>query len=119
MSGRDTPNRTGRRRFLHTIAIASALAAVEPAQALAQAKRAARKPASKPRPVPAPPLSGETPPSEEARALAALLAKRYPHLDPAKVAGITKELDQRLDGGRKLRAVKLPNGAEPDTTFRA
>lgn len=114
-SGKPSP--TGRRRFLHTLAVASALAAVAPEQALAQAKRAAKKPAAKPKPAEPPPADDA--PSEEAKALAALLAKRYPHLDAAKIAGITRELDQRLDGGRRLRAVKLPNGAEPDTTFRA
>ena len=117
MSAREA---SSRRRFLHTLAVASAVAAVGPTEVLAQARRAARKPAAKPAPKPeAPPPSGDAPPSDEAKALAALLAKRYPHLDDAKVAGITKELDQRLDGGRRLRAVKLPNGAEPDTTFRA
>jgi len=106
---------SSRRRFLHTLAIAGVAASVTPVEALAQARRSAKKKVSKP----APTTPAETPPSEEAKALAALLARRYPHLDAAKLAGITRELDQRLDGGKKLREVKLPNGAEPDTTFHA
>lgn len=108
---------SSRRRFLRTAVIAG-LASALPAEALAQGRtRPATKPAPAPRPVP--PAAGATPPSEEARAIAAILRRRHAHLDDAKIAGITRELDQRLDAGRRLRAVKLPNSAEPDTTFRA
>lgn len=113
MSERSSP--TGRRRFLRAAVIAGIGAAVVPIAALAQPKKFA-KPVKKPAVPVAPAVA---PPTDEARAIAALLARRYPQLDAAKLEGITKELDQRLDGGRRLRAVKLANAAEPDTTFRA
>lgn len=110
------PRTTGRRRFIQSAMIAG-LAAALPASALAAAKKKSARPARPARPPAAP--APATPPSDEAKALAALLARRHPELDPARLEGITRELDQRLDGGRKLRAVPLPNAAGPDTTFRA
>lgn len=114
MSARDATSRSGRRRFLLTT-LAAGLGASLPAPVLAQASGAARRPRAE-RPAMAP---GAAPPSNDARALAALLKRRYPNLDAVKLAGITRELDQRLDGGKRLRAVKLANAAEPDTTFHA
>lgn len=120
MSARENSKPDGRRRFLRAALIAGIGVTVAPAQVLAQARKAAaRKPAA-PRPAATPPATPPpAPPSDDARALAAILERRHPALDSVKLTGITKELDQRLDGGKRLRAVKLPNSAEPDSTFHA
>lgn len=120
MSARDGSSTGGRRRFLRAVAIAGIAGAIAPAQALAQASKAVKKKPAAPRVV-APPAAAPaaTPPSDDARALAAILKRRHPHLDDAKLTGIIKELDTRLDGGKRLRAVKLFNSAEPDSTFHA
>lgn len=108
------PRTTGRRRFIQSAMIAG-FAAAFPAAARAAANR---KPARPVRPAAAP-APATPPPSDEAKALAALLARRHPELDRARLDGVIRELDQRLEGGRTLRAARLPNSAEPDATFRA
>lgn len=118
MPARDPMSSGTRRRFLLTT-FAAGLGASLPAPLLAQARRSSAKRRAPKPPPPAPTAPGGAPPSEDAKALAALLGRRYPHLDATRLSGITRELDQRLEGGRRLRASKLANDVEPDTTFRA
>jgi hypothetical protein len=59
-------------------------------------------------------------PSEEARELARILGRRYgKHLNAKQLEAVTREIDGRLQGGKRLREVKLANHDEPDFTFRA
>jgi hypothetical protein len=58
--------------------------------------------------------------SEDARALAAIVQRRYgKHLNPKQLEAVTTEIDGRIQGGVRLRAVKLANSDEPDVTFKA
>lgn len=69
---------------------------------------------------PADSTSADPPPSDDARALAGLVRRRYgQHLTEAQLTAVTEELDQRLQTGTRLRGVKLANGDEPSTIFRA
>ena len=48
-----------------------------------------------------------------------MLQRRYPAaLTADDVTTIAKDLDFRLQSGTRLRAAKLVNADEPDTTFR-
>jgi len=61
-----------------------------------------------------------TGPSEDAIALAAILRRRFPgRLSEEQWTTVTRGLDSRLGSGRRLRELKLANGVEPDSTFRA
>ena len=115
-----------RRRFLARLGQAGLASLSAPALALAQSKGApaAGGPAPKPaRPASAPPDSAAAKPpeiSEDARALAAVLKRRYgQHLTPEQLEAVTREIENRLQGGKALRAAKLANGDEPDFTFHA
>jgi hypothetical protein len=63
----------------------------------------------------------EPPPiSEEARLLATLVDRRFgKHLNPAQLEAVTREIDNRLQGGARLRKVRLANSDEPDFVFHA
>ena len=64
--------------------------------------------------------TAEPPISDDARSLADIVRRRYgTHLDAAQLEAVTQELNQRLQSGTRLRAVKLANGDEPATTFHA
>jgi hypothetical protein len=69
----------------------------------------------------APPAAAKPPEiSEDARALAGIVKRRYgQHLTPEQLEAVTKEVENRLQGGKTLRAAKLANGDEPDFTFHA
>jgi hypothetical protein len=69
-----------------------------------------------PPPIPRPRL----PPSDDAKALASIVERRYgKHLTPDQLEAIPRDLDQRIQAGRRLRDVVLRNDEEPDTLFRA
>jgi hypothetical protein len=58
--------------------------------------------------------------SDDARTLAEIVKRRYgQYLTPEQLEGVTREIDDSLQGGKKLRAAKLANGDEPDFTFHA
>ena len=100
-----------RRAFLH-LAAATAAAAVTalPAAVLAQA------PAPPPAPA-APPAPEHT--GSEARLLTEVLRERYPdRFSEAQWGSVVTDFDGDLGSGRRLRAVKLANGDEPDFSFR-
>jgi hypothetical protein len=109
----------GRRRFLALVGLAglsSVLGAAGPGAAQSTAP-AAPPPAPVPPPAPAP---GAAEISDDARALASIVKRRYgQHLDEPMLAKVTEELENRLAGGRRLRGVRLANSDEPDSTFRA
>lgn len=107
-----------RRRFLRTIGLAGLSSALTPtALALAQATTpsgAAHSAKSDSTAAPAAPSEI----SEEARSLADIVRRRYgKHLTPDQLEAVTRELDGRVQGGKRLRESKLANGDEPDFTF--
>jgi hypothetical protein len=63
---------------------------------------------------------GPPPISEDARALAEIVRRRYgKHLTPDQLEAVTRELDGRVQAGRRLKDLKLVNSDEPDFTFHA
>jgi hypothetical protein len=112
-----------RRRFLGALGIAGLGAAVAPTALIAGtlAAKSSKPRASKPPAAATPPAANAPPPpSDDALALAEIVRRRYgAHLSPEQLEGVTREIEQRLGGGRALRAAKLANGDEPDVTFHA
>ena len=48
------------------------------------------------------------------------MKRRYgQHLTAEQLESVTKEIENRLQGGKALRAAKLANSDEPDFVFRA
>jgi hypothetical protein len=109
----------GRRRFLKLVGFATLTSAVGSSMlAFAQTSR----PTATPSPTDTSKSATPAPPpiSEDARALAAIVERRYgKHLNEKQLEAITREIENRLGGGKALRAVKLANADEPDVTFRA
>jgi len=127
MSHPSQPPVTDRRRFLATLGMAGLSSALAPsALALAQTVTpasggATAKPDSVAAPAPpAAPSPGPSEISEDARSLAEIVRRRYgKHLTPEQLEAVTRELDNRIQGGKRLRESKLANGDEPDFTFHA
>lgn len=124
MSQSEAPRGLDRRAFLQLIGAAGLAAAVpNAAQALvAPAPSVPASPAPAITPQPAAPATGDADkgPSDEAKAFAAILRKRFPdRLTDKQWDDVTSDLDGRLASGKRLRAAKLANGDEPDMTFRA
>ena len=116
---------TGRRRFLKAAGLAGLSSALAPnLVALAQSvtpaagtTSAAKRDSTKSDSTAAP--SGPPELSEDARDLAMIVRRRYgQHLTPEQLEDVARELDNRIQGGKRLRAAKLVNGDEPDFTFR-
>ena len=109
MSQAPEPRELDRRAFLQLAAAAAAVTALPP-PALAQA--------------PAPPAPAAPPPppehtGSEARLLTEVLRERYPdRFTEAQWGSVVTDFDGDLGAGRRLRAVKLANGDEPDFSFR-
>ena len=120
MSG--TRAMVGRRRFVQLMGWAGAAAAAQGGPALATA---AQKSKSVHRPtVPLPSQSPTPAPgsevSDEARAVAEVVKRRYgDHVSPQELETITKDIDGDLKAIQKLREVKLANADEPDMSFHA
>ena len=111
----------GRREFLKRVGTAGIAVSLVGIDALAQTGAAPATPAT-PAPTKPDSLGATAPPavSTDALALAEILKRRFPdRLSAEQWEGVTRSLDQRLDSGRRLRAVKLANGDEPDFSFRA
>jgi hypothetical protein len=120
------PQVTDRRRFLKTVGLAGLSSALVPtALAMAQATRppGGAAPAKPDSAAPAPPAPAPAAPaeiSEDARSLAEIVRRRYgKHLSPEQLEAVARELDGRVQGGRRLREHRLANADEPDFTFRA
>ena len=119
---RSQPPVPDRRRFLKTLGLAGLSSALAPsALALAQSATppsgaAPAKPDSAAAPAPA----GPPEIAEDARSLAEIVRRRYgKHLTPEQLEAVTREIDGRIQGGKRLRETKLANGDEPDVTFHA
>jgi hypothetical protein len=122
MSRSSATGKAGRRRFLRVVGGASlASVAAGPAALLAQGGKPDKSAGAAPPPAaaPAPPATPPAP-SEDALALAAMVKRRYgQHLTEGQLDAVTREIENRLQGGRRLRDAKLANADEPDTTFHA
>lgn len=115
----------GRRRFLRAVGLAGLGSTLAPSVvALAQS---VTPPRATPQPARADSAKADTtaaaakPPeiSEDARDLARIVRRRYgQHLTPDQLEDITRELDNRIQAGKRLRGAKLGNGDEPDFVFR-
>ena len=126
MSRSPQPPATDRRRFLVTIGMAGLSSALAPtALALAQSATppvggSAAKPDSAAAPTAPAAPAGPSEISEDARSLGEIVRRRYgKHLAPEQLEAVTREMDGRIQGGKRLRENKLANGDEPDFTFHA
>ncbi len=112
----------GRRRFVRWLGLGGLLAGIGGALSglgAHDARAQAAPPATPPATLPATP-STPPPPSDEAKALQAILVARYgAHLDDAQKEALLPALDQTVQSGKALRAKSLANAVEPDFIFRA
>jgi len=112
-----------RRRFVGLLGWAGAVAVAPGGPALAVAARTRRDAANPPpvSPEKQPAATPENPEaSEDARALAAVLERRYgEHWSAEQLKSVTLDLDGDLKAAQRLREMKLGNGEEPDFTFKA
>ena len=113
-----------RRRFLKLLGLVGMSSALSPpVLAFAQVPPGSGRPgAPEPAASDSAGAQGTKPPeiSDEARTLAQIVAKRYgAHLTPEQLEAVTREIDSRVTGGKKLREAKLANHDEPDFTFQA
>jgi hypothetical protein len=108
---RSTPSRREFLRLAAAVGIAGALAPA--ANALAQA------PTPTPAPAPATPPVPEGP-SEAAKSFTSVLQQRLgkDRLTDAQWESVTKDFDDDFSSAKRLAAVKLANGDEPDIAFR-
>jgi len=114
----------GRRRFVRWLGLGGLLAGYAGALSGfgAPDARGQATPATPPAPPPAPPPAQEPPPapSDEAKALHAILIGRYgAHLDDAQKEALLPAIEQGVQSGKALRARTLANAIEPDVIFRA
>jgi hypothetical protein len=109
-----------RRQFLKMMGWTGAVAGLSAVSRFAQAAGPPASGAAAP-PPDSSKAAAEAPkgPSDEARALAEALRKRFPHLTDAELATITSDLDDRLETSRALAKLSYGNGDEPDAVFRA
>ena len=121
-ASREEAPSAGRRRFVRVLGlgglfagVAGALSSLTPREAGAQAP-----PPASPTP-PVPPADTSPPgPSDEAKALHAILVGRYgAHLDDTQREALLPALEGTVQSGKALRGVKLANSVEPDVIFRA
>ena len=120
MSRSPQPTNSDRRRFLKTLGLAGLSSALVP-RALAFAQSTAPPAAATPaKPDSAAASAAPAEISEDARSLTEIVRRRYgKHLTPEQLEAVARELDGRVQGGKRLRETKLANGDEPDFTFRA
>ena len=117
MSESDAARSFDRREFLKWLGAASLAVALPGVAGTAQAQALA--PPVVPTATPVPPAT-DTAPSEDARALTAILQRRFlDRLTPAQWESVARDFDGDLAQGKRLRGLKLANGDEPDVTFRA
>jgi hypothetical protein len=114
------PSSPDRREFLKRVGLAGLTTAVgAPAVALAQTAKTVSGMTSPAAPDTSKAAEAPKPPSDDAKALASVIQRRYgQHLDAAQMKDVTEEIDNRIEGGKRLRASKLANGDEPDFIFK-
>lgn len=107
-----------RRRFLQLMGFGLSSAALAlPGSALAQPKAPGAASADSAK---AAAPAGPPPIAEDARSLAEIIRRRYgQYLTPDQLEAVTRELDGRIQSGKRLRDLKLANGDEPDFVFHA
>jgi hypothetical protein len=111
-----------RRQFLRIAGLAGVLSALRVSgfASLAAAQSAGAKRADSTAVTPSPSPAANQPPSEDARALAAVLGRRYPNaIGAAELEIIARDIEGDLRNGQRLREARLANADEPDFTFRA
>lgn len=118
MEPNPVPTPTGRREFLKLVGLAGLTTTLgAPAKAMAQAAKSMTAPADTTK---AAAPAAPAPPSDDAKALASIIQRRYgKYLDADQMKDVTDELDGRIKAGQAMRAVKLANGDEPDFRFKA
>ncbi len=114
----------GRRRFVRWLGLGGLFAGIGGALSGLGARDAGAQavPPAAPATPPATPATPTTPPppSDEAKALHAILVARYgAHLDAAQREALLPALEQTVQTGKALRAKSLANAVEPDFIFRA
>ena len=113
----------GRRRFVRVLGLGGLFAGFAGALASLGAREAGAQAATPPPGgAPAHPPAATSPPgpSDEAKALHAVLVGRYgAYLDDAQKEALLPALEQTVQSGKALRAAKLANSVEPDVIFRA
>ena len=121
MDSAPRPQPLHRRRFLQLAGLGLSTAFGGSALAQTSTPPATTPPAAAPATPPAAAAPEGPPPiSEDARALAEIVRRRYgKHLTPDQLEAVTRELDGRVQAGRRLKDVKLANSDEPDFTFHA
>lgn len=120
MAEQREPSSPNRREFLKRVGLAGLTTAVaNPALALAQTAKTVSGMISPAAPDTAKAAEVPKPPSDDAKALASVIQRRYgQHLDADQLKQVTEDIDGRIDGGKRLRASKLANGDEPDFIFK-
>jgi len=110
------PPGPSRREFLRLAAAGAIAGAFTPPVAFAQS--ATPSPASTPAPAPVAPAPEG--PSEAARSLTAILQQRLgeDRLTPGQWEAVAKDFDYDLASAKRMAAVKLANGDEPDFAFK-
>ncbi len=120
MAEQREPSSPDRREFLRRVGLAGlTTAVVTPALALAQTAKTVSGMTSPAPPDTAKAAAAPKPPSEDAKALASVIQRRYgQHLDADQLKKVTEDIDGRIEGGKRLRASRLANGDEPDFIFK-
>jgi len=122
MSQAPDPREHDRRGFLKLLAASlTVLPVAAAAQAPSPPTTPPSTPSSPPAATPAPAAAtGPEHSTNEGRLLTEVLRARYPdRFSEAQWTSITTDFDGDLSGSKRLRAMKLANGDEPDVTFRA
>jgi hypothetical protein len=110
---------SGRRRFLRVVGLTGIASAVGSTSWAANSRPTTPTPAA-----PAKPDSSQSaappPISEDAKALSAIVQRRYgKHLTAKQLEAVEREIENRLQGGRRLRETQLANSTEPEFVFHA
>jgi hypothetical protein len=118
-ASREEAPSAGRRRFVRVLGLGGLFAGFAGTLTSLVARDAAAQ--ASPPPATPPPADTSPPgPSDEAKALHAILVGRYgAHLDDVQKEALLPALEGTVQSGKALRAVKLANSVEPDFIFRA
>jgi hypothetical protein len=111
---------SGRREFLKLVGLASLSSIAASARVFAQAAKPSTPATTTPADTSKAAAEAPKPPSDDAKAFASIVQRRYgQHLDADQMKTITEDFDNRIQNGQRLRGTKLTNADEPDVTFHA